>query len=187
MVFVAEFIHQAQRLCLFSAEHPSIGEALHRLQIKVSPLRHNPNELAIAAVDQLLKQRPFGIAQRTIRGKDVLERTALHRVEANPDLFEHPREVVAPQDHPDGTGDRAGIGDDFLRSHADVDASGGGDVAEAGHHATALFPESQQGCMNFLAVSNRAAGAVNAQQQRWKFPLLHLPQRFQHPLPRGTQ
>merc|ERR1711991_1146430 len=84
MVFVAEFIHQSQRLCLFSAEHPSIGEALHCLQLKVSPLRHNTNELAIAAVDQLLKQCTFGIAQRTIRGKDVLERTALHRVEANP-------------------------------------------------------------------------------------------------------
>ena len=49
MVFVAEFIHQAQHLCLFSAEHPSIGEALHRFQLKVSSLRHNTDERVVAS------------------------------------------------------------------------------------------------------------------------------------------
>ena len=36
--------------------------------------------------------------------------------------------------------------------------------------------------MNLLAVSNRSTGAVNPQEQGWKFPLFHVTECLQHPL-----
>ena len=69
MVLVPQLIHKAELFGLFSAEHATVGEALHRFRRELPSLRHNADELAVAAVDQGLQEGTFGCSAGD-RGKE---------------------------------------------------------------------------------------------------------------------
>ena len=178
---IAEGIHQAQLESLGPGKDPAIGKAPNRGLVQPAAGGHGFHKLAIARIDQALQQIALRPTQGPIRREDVLEQAAFDRFKAHANPLQQLGEVVAAQDHPNRTGNGAGIGHDFVGGHPQIHPAGGRDVAKTGHHLAALLLQPQQGAMDFLAVAHGAAGAVDPQQQGGTFPVLNLFDRLEHP------
>src|SRR5262249_16619390 len=93
---------------------------------------------------------------------DVLVATGLDHLEVDADLLEEALELGELDQHADGAGQGAGVGDDVVGGDGQVVAAGGGQRAHRDHDDLALLAHAGDGVVDLLARPDDAAGALDA-------------------------